>query len=116
MGHHKVWCKHVAAPRYAGVDYDAYDLDITLGEIPLMKKGQPLEFDAKAASKYLTETSAVHGTVYITISLGSGSGKGIAWVGPFWGQKWTRLGVCVCKGGGCLPWHNNFFRRTELHR
>jgi len=61
------------------VPYDPNDLNIKLGNIPLMEKGQPLEFDAKAASKYLTDTTAVHGTVYITLSVGSGSGSGAAW-------------------------------------
>lgn len=68
------WC------RYAGVPYNADELDLDLGDIALMRKGQPLQFDAKAASKYLTDTTAVHGTVHITLSLGSGSGAGKAWV------------------------------------
>ena len=46
-----------------------------------MSKGQPLSFDAKAASKYLTDVSSVHGTVYIRLCVGSGSGSGSAWVG-----------------------------------
>ena len=66
--------------RYAGVPYNADELDISLGEIPLMKKGQPLEFDEKAASKYLTDVTSKHGTVYITLNLGSGNGSGTAWV------------------------------------
>ena len=65
---------------YAGVPYNADDLDIALGEIPLMKKGQPLQFDEKAASKYLTAVTSEHGTVYITLNLGSGGGSGTAWV------------------------------------
>ena len=44
-----------------------------------MQKGQPLEFDAKAASLYLKETTAKHGTVYIKLALGSGPGSGTAW-------------------------------------
>jgi glutamate N-acetyltransferase/amino-acid N-acetyltransferase len=42
----------------------------------LMKAGQPLAFDAKAASTYLKETCAKHGTVNIYVSVGKGSGKG----------------------------------------
>ncbi len=83
------------------MDYDAYDLGITLGDIPLMEKGQPLEFDAKAASKYLTETTAVHGTVYITIGLGSGPGKGSAWVrhlGATILPCSLPIGVNICEG------------------
>ena len=59
--------------------YDPDALNIRLGEIPLMEAGQPLAFDAKAASTYLTETTAQHGTVYITLSVGSGPGEGAAW-------------------------------------
>lgn len=61
--------------------YSADALDIRLGDIKLMEAGQPLEFDAKAASTYLTDTTAVHGTVCITLQLGGGSGQGQAWVG-----------------------------------
>lgn len=65
--------------RYAGVPYDPNELNIQLGDIPLMEAGQPLAFDAKAASAYLTSTTSVHGTVYITLSVGSGPGNGAAW-------------------------------------
>lgn len=66
--------------RYAGVPYNADDLDIALGDIPLMRKGQPLQFDEKAASKYLTDVTSKHDTVYITLNLGGGNGSGTAWV------------------------------------
>lgn len=67
------WC------RYAGVPFDADALDIRLGPIGLMAAGQPLEFDAKAASAYLKDTTAVHGTVHIDLRLGDGPGAGVAW-------------------------------------
>ena len=99
--------------RYAGVPYNANDVDISLGDIALMEKGQPLPFDAKAASQYLTEETSRHGTVYIRLSVGSGGGKGSAWVSysPFQ-QSLQRLQtrrrarkkirgiqslVCICK-------------------
>ena len=66
--------------RYAGVAYNPDDLDITLGNIALMRQGQPLQFDDKAASKYLTDITAVHGTVYIKLTVGNGAGSGCAWV------------------------------------
>ena len=44
-----------------------------------MEGGQPLQFDAKAASSYLKSTTDVHGTVYIMMSVGEGSGSGTAW-------------------------------------
>ncbi len=64
---------------YAGAPFDPNSLDIKLGDIGLMQGGQPLEFDAKAASSYLKSTTDVHGTVYITMSVGKGSGSGTAW-------------------------------------
>eukprot|EP00873_Tetraselmis_striata_P001086 jgi/Tetstr1/421350/TSEL_012319.t1 len=55
------------------------NLMVKLGDILLMENGQPLEFDAKAASAYLTDTCAVHGTVNIEVGIGKGSGTGMAW-------------------------------------
>ena len=68
-----------AACRYAGVPYEPNKLEIRLGDLELMRAGQPLAFDAKAASSYLADTCAVHGTVYITLSVGGGPGQGSAW-------------------------------------
>ena len=59
--------------------FDQNDLKLTLGPIQLMDKGQPLDFDAVAASRYLKETTGVHGTVVVDISVGKGPGKGQAW-------------------------------------
>jgi glutamate N-acetyltransferase / amino-acid N-acetyltransferase len=50
-----------------------------LGDTLLMDKGQPLEFDAKAASQYLKDKASVHGTVAIQVSIGNGPGRGMAW-------------------------------------
>lgn len=44
-----------------------------------MRGGQPLEFDAEKASKYMKLASSVHGTVKIAVSIGSGRGQGSAW-------------------------------------
>ena len=71
--------KQDGSRRYAGVSYDPDSLDIVLGETPLMRSGQPLEFDAKAASQYLAEVTRQHGTVHIRLSLGDGPGTGVAW-------------------------------------
>lgn len=49
--------------RYTGVPYDQKAVRIKLGDTLLMDAGQPLDFDATAASIYLKETAAVHGTV-----------------------------------------------------
>ena len=50
-----------------------------LGPFPLMEAGQPLAYDAKAASAYLKETCGKHGTVQIKVTVGSGPGRGMAW-------------------------------------
>lgn len=60
----------------AGVQFDQNDLAVKLGSIQLMQAGQPLAFDAKAASTYLKETCAQHGTVNIYVTIGKGAGKG----------------------------------------
>lgn len=44
-----------------------------------MEAGQPLEFDATAASKYLKETSDKHGTVTIDVVIGTTENVGMAW-------------------------------------
>jgi hypothetical protein len=63
----------------AGVQFDQNDLAVRLGDIQLMEAGQPLPFDAKAASTYLKDTCSVHGTVKIFVKVGKGSGTGMAW-------------------------------------
>ena len=73
------WGRLAAAAGYAGVPFDQEDLKVTLGGIELMSEGQPLEFDAKAASAYLTEQGDAHGTVVVDVSIGAGTGTGSAW-------------------------------------
>lgn len=73
------WGRIACAAGYAGVDFDENNLDISLGNIELMKNGQPLDFDRSVASDYLRNIGDVHGTVEIHISIGSGNGTGKAW-------------------------------------
>lgn len=73
------WGRIAAAAGYSGVAFDQNDLSVQLGPIKLMEGGQPLAFDAKVASKYLKDTTAVHGTVEISVGVGKGQGKGMAW-------------------------------------
>ena len=61
------------------MSYNQADLGISLGDMPLMRDGQPLEFDADKASKYMKLASSVHGTVKIGVSIGTGRGQGSAW-------------------------------------
>ncbi|XP_062216016.1 arginine biosynthesis bifunctional protein ArgJ, chloroplastic [Phragmites australis] len=73
------WGRIACSVGYSGIQFDANQLDISLGTIPLMKNGQPLPFDRSAASKYLKDAGDIHGTVNIDISVGSGVGNGKAW-------------------------------------
>ncbi|CAM0872553.1 unnamed protein product [Alopecurus aequalis] len=73
------WGRIACAVGYSGIHFNADQLDISLGVIPLMKNGQPLPFDRSAASKYLKDAGDIHGTVNIDVSVGSGGGSGKAW-------------------------------------
>ncbi|NJN74255.1 MAG: bifunctional ornithine acetyltransferase/N-acetylglutamate synthase [Limnothrix sp. RL_2_0] len=77
------WGRIAAAAGRAGVAFKQEELRIALGEIQLMNKGQPLEFDRDAASQYLKDRAAgeyfVDDTVLISVSVGDGEGAGIAW-------------------------------------
>ena len=57
------WGRIAAAAGYAGVPFDQQKLAISLGPHALMAAGQPLSFDAKAASEYLKAAGEAHGTV-----------------------------------------------------
>jgi len=73
------WGRLAAAAGYSGVMFDQGDLGVRLGDTPLMAGGQPLAFDKAAASKYLKDAAAVHGTVRVGITVGTGPGTGMAW-------------------------------------
>lgn len=90
------WGRIAAAAGRAGVHFRQSDLRITLGERVLMAEGQPLAFDRSGASEYLKQHSVPYSTaiapetdpvliqriddpVVITVSVGNGSGRGIAW-------------------------------------
>jgi glutamate N-acetyltransferase/amino-acid N-acetyltransferase len=73
------WGRLAAAAGYSGVLFDQNDLGVRLGDTPLMAGGQPLPFDKAAASKYLKDAAAVHGTVRVGITVGKGPGTGMAW-------------------------------------
>ncbi|KAL5716633.1 hypothetical protein ACHQM5_009770 [Ranunculus cassubicifolius] len=73
------WGRIACAAGYAGIPFDQNDLLISLGDILLMDKGQPLPFDRNAASAYLRKAGETHGTVEISICVGNGQGWGQAW-------------------------------------
>jgi glutamate N-acetyltransferase / amino-acid N-acetyltransferase len=83
FGHDPNWGRIAMAAGKAGVPFDQNNLAVSLGNIQLMANGQPLAFDRVAASNYLK--AATQGeylktdTVLISLSVGNGSGAGIAW-------------------------------------
>jgi glutamate N-acetyltransferase/amino-acid N-acetyltransferase len=83
FGHDPNWGRIAAAAGRAGVPFDQSDLRVQLGDILLMERGQPLAFDRPAASAYLTQATQGEylktDTVLIQVSIGDGSGSGLAW-------------------------------------
>lgn len=79
FGHDPNWGRIACAAGYAGITFCTDDLRIELGPHLLMEKGQPMEFDVKAASSYLKATCSEHGTVAINVSIGDGPQTGKAW-------------------------------------
>ena len=77
-GHGRL-CGAACAAGYAGVPFEQEALRIALGPHVLMEEGQPLDYDEAAASSYLKDTTAVHGTVVVDVSVGPGKGEGTAW-------------------------------------
>jgi len=77
------WGRIAGAAGRAGVAFDQSDLDIYLGDVQLLREGQPLPFDRAAASGYLKQAAAgdylKDDTVAIAVKVGHGPGHGIAW-------------------------------------
>ncbi|MEO1669431.1 MAG: bifunctional ornithine acetyltransferase/N-acetylglutamate synthase [Cyanobacteria bacterium J06631_2] len=76
------WGRIAAAAGRAGVKFHQDELNIKLGEISLMRNGQPQEFDRAAASDYLKQAAAgeylKEDTVLISVDIGLGTGKSTA--------------------------------------
>uniref|UniRef100_A0A7S0SQR8 Arginine biosynthesis bifunctional protein ArgJ, chloroplastic n=1 Tax=Mantoniella antarctica TaxID=81844 RepID=A0A7S0SQR8_9CHLO len=79
FGHDPNWGRLACAAGYAGVPFEQEALRIAMGPHVLMEDGQPLDYDATAASMYLKDTTAVHGTVVVDVRVGPGEGGGTAW-------------------------------------
>lgn len=77
------WGRIAAAAGRAGVQFKQENLRIQLGDILLMERGQPLQFDRNSASNYLKQAAEGEylktDTVKIQVSVGDGAGSGIAW-------------------------------------
>lgn len=83
------------------MQYDQEAVRIQLGDTLLMDKGQPLPFDAKAASAYLKGKADVHGTVDIQVGPVAGPAVTLPW--PAWPLltrvPWELDGREGCAGG-----------------
>ncbi|UBF29357.1 bifunctional ornithine acetyltransferase/N-acetylglutamate synthase [Kovacikia minuta CCNUW1] len=77
------WGRIAGAAGRAGVSFNQDDLQIKLGNFLMMQNGQPQDFDRVAANAYLKTAAAgaylKEDTVLISVSVGNGSGSGIAW-------------------------------------
>ena len=65
------WGRFVSAAGYSGVVFLERDLSCWLGETPLYQDGEPVDFDAAAASSYLRDNREV--TIRLSLKAGSGS-------------------------------------------
>ncbi len=77
------WGRIAAAAGRAGVKFHQDELNIKLGDLVLMKNGQPQNFDRNAASNYLKQAATGEylksDTVLISVGIGVGSGSSTAW-------------------------------------
>ncbi|WP_342563299.1 bifunctional ornithine acetyltransferase/N-acetylglutamate synthase [Paenibacillus sp. FSL R7-0345] len=69
------WGRIIAAVGRAGVPVSPEKVDISLGEIAVLRQSRPVAFDEEQALHYLQKTD----TVLITVKLADGEGKATAW-------------------------------------
>lgn len=87
FGHDPNWGRIAAAAGRAKAKLDPKQLRIAIGDHLLMDKGNPIPFDAAAASDYMAKKSKAgeehylseNDTVVISVQVGNGPGTGIAW-------------------------------------
>jgi glutamate N-acetyltransferase/amino-acid N-acetyltransferase len=68
------WGRIISAIGYSGVEINPEKVDVSLGEICMLKNSQPQLFDEEAAKTYL-----IHPEIVISIQLYEGNENGIAW-------------------------------------
>ncbi|HEX2952079.1 MAG TPA: bifunctional glutamate N-acetyltransferase/amino-acid acetyltransferase ArgJ [Armatimonadota bacterium] len=78
FGNDPNWGRILAAAGRAGVNFDPTRVDLDLAGIPVVRSGQPVEFDKAAASDAM-KTDAV----IISLSLAEGEGEAVAWTCDF---------------------------------
>jgi glutamate N-acetyltransferase / amino-acid N-acetyltransferase len=72
------WGRIFAAAGRAGVKFDPDNVDIYMAAIPVLRRGQPLEFNERAASNRLLEKN-----VHIIVDLHSGKASARCWTCDF---------------------------------
>lgn len=68
------WGRILAAVGYAGVDVPVDNIDIFLGDVPVMLKSSPVEFEAEEMQDVMHEDE-----ITITVDLHAGEAQGKAW-------------------------------------
>lgn len=79
------WGRILAAAGRSGVDIEPERVDVLLGDVCLMRRGQPVAFDQEAARVAISQTEVV-----IHLSLHLGEGRATAW-GCDLTQEYVRL-------------------------
>lgn len=78
FGNDPNWGRILAAAGRAGVAFDPTRVDLDMAGIPVLRDGQPLEFDKEAASAALRTDEVV-----ISLSLAEGEGEAVVWTCDF---------------------------------
>lgn len=78
FGNDPNWGRILAAAGRAGVCFDANAVDLDLACIPVVRAGQPVEFNKELASNALKTA-----TVNIALSLNDGEGEAVVWTCDF---------------------------------
>ncbi len=78
FGNDPNWGRILAAAGRAGVAFNPQTVDLDLAGIPVVRAGQPLEFD-----KVLASTALKTDTVVISLMLTEGEGEAVAWTCDF---------------------------------
>lgn len=72
------WGRILAAAGRSGVDFDPAQIELRLGEILLVREGEPVEFSDTAAHDYLKERNIV-----VDLKVGMGSHRSTVWTCDF---------------------------------
>lgn len=68
------WGRFIVAVGYSGEDINPETIDMSIGEIPLLKQSEPVTFSEETAKDYLEND-----TIQIVVDLNIGNGTGKAW-------------------------------------